>query len=128
MNVKSPLPSTILFVSQLQGRSQGDKVRFLGCVEHYDKKNGTLVLLHHYPKRWKTAPKVIVDVNPLLDTVKFHDLEVGAWTNVIGYISPQSQTGARILPCVQAVMIWSAGIINLDEYESALAARQKTGS
>lgn len=86
------------------------------------------MLVHHYPKRWKIAPKVLVDVNPILDMVKFQDLEIGAWINVVGYISPPSRTESSALPCVQAIMIWSAGIINMDEYESALAARQKTGS
>lgn len=86
------------------------------------------MLVHQYPKRWKTAPRALVDINPILDTVKFQDLEVGAWINVVGYVSSSSQTEASARSSVQAVMIWSAGIINLDEYESALAARQKTGS
>lgn len=86
------------------------------------------MLVHHYPKRWKSAPRVLVDVIPILDMVKFQLLEVGEWVNVVGYVSPPPQAEASAVPFVQAVMIWSAGIINLDEYESALAARQKTGS
>lgn len=78
---------------------------------------------------------VAVDVSPLLESLKSEDLSVGTWLNVVGYIRPlqhesqsQSQRSSRRnsarggpLCVVDAVMIFSAGSIEISEYECILS-------
>ena len=51
--------------------------------------------------------------------------QVGAWVNVIGYMRQniESQSTSKLrASTVDAVLIWSAGAIKLDDYESAVRA------
>ena len=77
-----------------------------------------------------------VNLDHVLDTVARSDLETGAWINVIGYVNAgfvRRQTVAgitvkeNIVP-VQAVMLWNAGAINVQEYERALMARMEAAA
>lgn len=90
-----------------------------------------------------------VDINALLDTVKSEELCVGAWLNVLGYVrhrhqprqqqqqqkkhkqqqhltsSKKNQTDAKpISVYVDAVMIFSAGPVEIGEYERILRDSQ----
>jgi hypothetical protein len=79
-----------------------------------------------------------VNIDHVLETMKGTDLEVGAWINVMGYVTAQDEEdtsnkarrGSRRQrhaqkKAVQAVMVWSAGMIKLDTYESALEERRQ---
>ena len=139
-----PLPTRLVFLSDLARLAPGTKVRFLGCIANYNARTGQLTVQHAYPPPPCLCPTALVDVNLLLDNMKSNDTDVGEWVNVIGYIDAESAriegqgkdsqicnrrhadkemrgvlAGAR----VQAVMLWSAGAIKLAEYESTLAAR-----
>lgn len=48
-------------------------------------------------------------------------MEVGAWINVIGYVERRKEKGIF----VQAIVVWSAGNVDLDAYEKAAVARKK---
>lgn len=81
-----------------------------------------------------------VIVDQVLQTTKPSDIEDGAWINVVGYIIDGPRTaGERAVSderkarsrrrkgsavYVQALMLWSAGTINLGAYERALELRQ----
>lgn len=79
-----------------------------------------------------------VDVNLLLSNIKATDTQIGEWVNVIGYVDPsnreRTQKGSRLkdmrssnVTRVQAMMMWSAGAIKIEEYERAVMGR-KTAS
>ena len=134
-----PLPTTITFLAHLPSHPQGTKVRFLGCVTKYDLSTGVLELQHAYPPAYDISVIAVVDVNLLLENLKREDLVVGAWVNVVGYVEEvinkrenakhmngnMGQGGiSRVdLLKVQAIMLWSAGGINIGEYERALTER-----
>lgn len=68
-----------------------------------------------------------VSVAHVLDALNFELTQVGAWVNVIGYVRNavdllQGSSSAS----VDAVLIWSAGAIRLDEYEAAVRNLQAT--
>ncbi|KAI9881149.1 MAG: hypothetical protein M1830_007127, partial [Pleopsidium flavum] len=113
----------------------GEKVRFLGCVAKYTTSTALLTLQHKYPTSSPTPSTASVDVNLLLSTLKSTDTQFGEWVNVIGYVAlgpvPESRVcktsaeGARrVTVFVQAVMLWSAGSVNLGEYEKVLEERR----
>ncbi|KAI5203524.1 hypothetical protein E4T42_06869 [Aureobasidium subglaciale] len=122
MSASSPLPSRLCSISQLPTLRSSDKVRFLGCVNHYDEATATLSLFHNFPTP-QDRQIAQVDISQLLDTIDRQLLQIGAWINVVGYVTPSTSTN-RIQ--VQAVIIWSAGAINLQQYETALVSRQTT--
>lgn len=75
--------------------------------------------------------KALVDVRLLLEKITAEQTSVGQWVNVIGYIaSPvpplvkQQSKRKMELPNVQiqALMLWSAGPLDLDRYGRCLAA------
>ncbi|KAI4192156.1 MAG: hypothetical protein LQ346_004446 [Caloplaca aetnensis] len=147
----TPLPTRLVFLSDLSTISTGEKVRFLGCVTKYSTVTGTITLQHAYPSPLSTqhsCPTAMVDVNLLLSTLKSTDTQVGEWVNVIGYVQGFVDDGdtkekmkwgsgagprnkeklgqqARIVG-VQAVMFWSAGGVKLSEYEKVVEMRKKT--
>ncbi|KAL2045664.1 hypothetical protein N7G274_002094 [Stereocaulon virgatum] len=136
-----PLPTTLTFLTLLPTHTAGAKVRFLGCVTHYTLRTGILELQHAYlPSSSHKRVLALVDVNLLLETLKREDTQVGAWVNIIGYVeglvkegktrekdveegSDEGPTYMR----VQAIMLWSAGGVNIGEYERALEERLKVG-
>ncbi|KAL1627414.1 hypothetical protein SLS54_002339 [Diplodia seriata] len=130
--MNGPTPSRLVFLSDLPRMGAGDKARFLGCVDSYDARTGTLILKHAYP----TKPSVIarVNIDHVLESVKCTDLEVGAWLNIVGYVrSPPPNRRSQMAQkknvadgvYVQAIMLWTAGDIKLDNYEKAVDARKK---
>ena len=75
-----------------------------------------------------------MDIELLLETLKREDVQIGEWVNVIGYVQQGVEGEGKTAAAgkdstqvrVQAVMLWSAGRINLREYEKALAGRLRT--
>lgn len=144
-----PLPSRLVFISDLPSLPQGSKVRFLGCVTSYTLSTGTLSLQHAYPPPPYPSTTVQVDANLLLENMKSTDTKIGEWVNVIGYIEwgarktqaardPEGGDGtSKRKPRaddvaqrsgeveVQAVMLWAAGAIKLAEYEKHLEDRKR---
>ncbi|KAF2488974.1 hypothetical protein BU16DRAFT_532018 [Lophium mytilinum] len=125
----SPPPSQLLFLSDLFPLAPGAKVRFLGCVQEYTVSTGTLLLTHNHPPSSPTpATTARVNIDHVLETLKSTEvLQVGAWVNVIGYITarPSRSAGDALREShVQAIVLWSAGSLNLEEYERAVEQRK----
>ncbi|KAF4169820.1 hypothetical protein CNMCM6936_006056 [Aspergillus lentulus] len=134
--MNGPLPSTRAFLFDLPSLPTGSKVRFLGCVRTYHVPTGHLVLEHDYPRRRfstnaGTEPaSVAVDVNAVLESVTAEELRVGAWVNVVGYVRRWSSDGGdhdvlrKLMMSnpvyVEAVIVFSAGTVELGEYERVL--------
>lgn len=92
----------------------------LRSVDEYVVGKATLRLKHQYPG--SEAHKIAnVDIQHLLETVKRHEIDVGAWINVIGYIERQTEKKGI---CVQAVAIWDAGNVDLDAYYNSVVKRK----
>ena len=153
---KGPLPTRVVFLSELSNLPHGTKVRFLGCVTHYTLSTGTLTLQHAYPPPLHGRAMAQVDVNLLLETMKSTDTQVGEWVNVMGYVeraAGEVVKARRALEAgnhskatklrdkgvnklkeevhkvkVQAIMLWSAGSVKLGEYEKNLEDRQRMES
>jgi hypothetical protein len=93
-------------------------------VDIYDNMSATLHLKDRFAST--TAPSTpgsaSVNVAYVLDALNFELTQVGAWVNVVGYV----KTTADGRCCVDAVVIWSAGAIKLDEYEAAVRDLQAT--
>ncbi|EFW20131.1 hypothetical protein D8B26_003423 [Coccidioides posadasii str. Silveira] len=144
-DVPGPLPTRLVFLSELPNLPVGSKVRFLGCVSKYTIAKGILTLEHNdsvsSPNRKgpRRAPgaRIDVDVNLLLESLSHSDIDIGNWINVIGYVRPLSPApslvlqneilksgGGRKKPSsvyVEALMIIPAGGIRVGEYERVLS-------
>lgn len=113
-------------------------------MRQYEVVTGSLYLTHNYPPT-ASGHQVfaLVNVDHVLESIKSTDLQVGSWVNVIGYVTPaaagaaktytvpaqaerrsKQDAAARRNVTMQAIMLWSAGAINLDEYEKALQMRK----
>ncbi|KAL4811519.1 CST complex subunit Ten1 [Aspergillus unguis] len=136
--MNGPLPSTRVFLADIPALPADSKVRFLGCVKTYHVSTGHLVLEHNYPRVRKSGPKskqhapsITVDVNAVLEAVTWEELCVGAWVNVIGYVRQTSpalgdnvkEPAGSVFASVHvdAVVIFSAGVVDLGEYEQILS-------
>ena len=145
-----PLPTRLVFLSDLPTQAHGNKVRFLGCVTRYVISRGVLELQHAYHPPPRKPTVALVDVNVVLESLKGEDMQVGAWVNVMGYVEEvlkegkreqgqeQGKTeqmkrkghsvreGPRVVGVrVQAIMLWSAGGVKIEEYERTLGERLK---
>ncbi|KAL8782216.1 MAG: hypothetical protein Q9213_005582 [Squamulea squamosa] len=136
-----PLPTRLIFLSDLPTCSRDEKVRFLGCVSNYNVSTATLNLQHAYPASSSNAHvTAAVDVNIVLERLKHTDTQVGEWVNVMGYVQGVEEqrggnkgvkygNGKRVsegkVVRVQAVMLWSAGGVKVWEYEKALEMRKQ---
>jgi hypothetical protein len=93
-------------------------------VDIYDSMSATLHLKDRFAST--TVPSASgsasVNVAYVLDALNFELTQVGAWVNVVGYM----KTTTNGYSCVDAVVIWSAGAIKLDEYEAAVRDLQAT--
>jgi hypothetical protein len=101
-------------------------------VENYDIKSGQLLIKHRYPQA-KPAITASVDISLVRETLKTSVLQVGAWVNVVGYVmiekpSPNPLRVESAIVKVQAIMLWDTVALNLDEYQSAVQARQNAGT
>jgi hypothetical protein len=90
----------------------------------------TLTLEHDFPSG--SIHKALVDVNLLLSNLQSTDTRIGEWVNVMGYITapPSNQhrnpEDRKTNIFVQAIVLWSAGGVKLDEYENVLADQLRT--
>ncbi|KXH41761.1 hypothetical protein CSIM01_07015 [Colletotrichum simmondsii] len=123
---RGPLPSQLCLLSDLPVRPQGDKVRFLGCVTAYSTHSAVLTLEHSFPKGSDIS--VLVDVQLLLSIMTSNQTRIGEWVNVVGYLTPappgtraKGTTREPRIAAVQALMLWSAGPLNLQRYEASFA-------
>ncbi|KAF6831827.1 hypothetical protein CMUS01_07178 [Colletotrichum musicola] len=122
---RGPLPSQLCLLSDLPSKPTGQKVRFLGCVTSYSTHSAVLTLGHSFPDGSNVS--ALVDVQLLLGTIKSDQTRVGEWVNVVGYTTlPPSGTRAKGTSrepqkvTIQALMLWSAGPLNLQRYEASL--------
>ena len=111
--------------------------RWLSSVTAYKTATGTLTLQHAYPSPRPHLPTAYVDILLPLSTVKPTDTQFGEWVNVIGYVTEGSsppgsnggddgtapKAGERVAARVQAIVLWSAGAVNIGEYEKVLEDR-----
>jgi hypothetical protein len=92
-------------------------------VINYSTKTAILTLAHNFPEG--SQRKAEVDVRLLLETLTSTDTRIGEWVNIIGYITepmPTSLTARNPYHAsIQAIVLWSAGSIKLDDYEKILA-------
>lgn len=113
-------------------------------MEQYDVASATLTLKHRYPEH-SPDRRIVVDIDHLLEDMDRHNLDCGAWVNVMGYVKgaleqhPAEKTGgarsekesrrqSRVghgCLLVAPIMLWSAGAIDLGAYERALEARKQ---
>jgi hypothetical protein len=85
-------------------------------------------LRDRFPAKSATSGAANVNVNNVLDALNVETSQVGAWVNIIGYLRHDS--GSQPMPkarvsIVDAVLIWSAGAIKLNDYEAAVRALQE---
>jgi hypothetical protein len=83
-----------------------------------------LTLEHNYPVG-ASSTKVVVDIKLVQSTISFTDTRIGEWVNVLGYVMGGHEDAVldRYNPCVQAIMLWSAGSVKPDGYEKSLELR-----
>lgn len=113
-------------------------------MRQYDISVGHLTLEHNYPLNKSDPHTVSVDINAVLGNLRWEDLRVGSWLNVLGYIrestpqtpsfssSQQSSQQSNEPPArvprrpvyVEAIMVFPAGAIALGEYERILRTAQ----
>lgn len=81
----------------------------------------------------------LADVRLLLETLKGADTAVGEWVNVMGYVtSIRINNTKQVAQCrggmqdveeaivhIQAILLWSAGSVNIGEYEKVLKDRKE---
>ncbi|KAL2130503.1 hypothetical protein VTI74DRAFT_6327 [Chaetomium olivicolor] len=125
--MNAPRPSQICLLSTLPSKQIGDKVRFLGCVRCYSQASGVLILEHRLPE--ETCPvHALVDVTLVLERLSSDQTRAGEWVNVIGYITHPSSLfdekaqNGNLSVHVQAILLWSAGPVDLRRYEASLKA------
>jgi len=98
-------------------------------VTRYNTSSGFLTVANSRPDG--ATDKVLVDVNLLLETLKSTDTRVGEWVNVMGYIMMPPEDRNVLTGChgtvtaVQAIVLWSAGSVKLEDYEKILIDLQR---
>lgn len=114
------------FLSQLHNLEPRTKVRFLCCVQDYDEDTALLTVEHKYPPGVRSRYcEALVDVRLVLETVERAVLQKGAWVNVVGYVlfverRDHKAKAAIGVPMVQALLMWDAGAVRVDQYEQVL--------
>lgn len=95
----------------------------------YTIASAQLTLQHNFPRM--SEVKAVVDVRRVLARLTAEHTSVGQWVNVIGYVassrpSPAIQSSKRKRDAssveIQALMLWSAGPLDIGRYERCLAA------
>ncbi|KAK4242554.1 CST complex subunit Ten1 [Achaetomium macrosporum] len=129
-----PRPSQLCLLSTLPSKQVGSKVRFLGCVNSYSPASGVLTLEHRLPEE-TCSVLALVDVNLILESLGSDQTRIGEWVNVIGYITdvPPLADGkdpSQRRPTVhaQAILLWSAGPVDVRRYETSVKALQPEGA
>ncbi|KAF4125759.1 hypothetical protein GMORB2_1004 [Geosmithia morbida] len=117
-----PLPSQLCLLSSLPYRTDGEKVRFLGCVLSYSTSSARLILGHDHPR--DTNVTAVVDVRLILESLGYEDTRVGEWVNVVGYVKakrrgrgPGAGGGGGLSVYVEAILVWPTGPLDVQRYE-----------
>jgi hypothetical protein len=97
-------------------------------VTSYSTSSACLFLNHLYPR--DSNATAVVDVSLLLESLTAEQTRVGEFVNVIGYITEQKITRDKKQPhqeskqvCVQAIVLWSTGPMDLQKYEKLVDAK-----
>ncbi len=83
-----------------------------------------LTLEHNFPLG--SNRQALVDINLLLGSLASTDTRIGEWVNVMGYVTrPRSEhkyitESIKHGTFIQAVVLWAAGSVKLQEYERSL--------
>lgn len=103
------------------------RANLLCSVTTYSMASATLTLSHKFPI--SSNVEALVDVRLLLERLTAEQISVGEWVNIIGYISsappaPVNNASKRKVEApavhVQALMLWSAGPLDISRYENHL--------
>ena len=124
-----PLAHRLCNISSLLFLSTHIQWRWLiehpSSVTSYSTASATLCLQHQCPR--DARDRALVDVKLLLETLKTENTQTGEWVNIIGYITassvqqdPASANHKRAEVHVQALVLWSAGPLDIDRYEASL--------
>lgn len=102
-------------------------------VTSYSTASAELTLHHNFPKT--SDVKAVVDVRLLLAKLNAEHTSIGQWVNVIGYIAvshsgptakiPKQPKTSESIVYIQALMLWSAGPLDVNRYEACLADMAK---
>jgi hypothetical protein len=95
----------------------------LRSVDEYLLKSATLRLKHDRPPSSNTRKTAYVNIGHVLESIQRHEVDVGSWINVIGYVERRKDKGVH----VQAVAVWDAGNVDLGAYQSAVEKRKEAG-
>ncbi|KAM3425249.1 hypothetical protein BST61_g7201 [Cercospora zeina] len=135
---RRPVPARLILLNQARLQHPGTKIRVLGCVHAYHAESATLVLKVDYAGTRSKTPTLLATIDNVLEHVNNDLLQIGSWLNIVGYVqqpvkvasSASSQrprrSTQRVTPLVDVLMIWSAGAIKLDDYQSAVRSYQET--
>jgi len=103
-------------------------------VERYSQSSGSALLNHNYPA---SSPSVTarVQLDHVLESITPTMTQVGAWLNVVGTIRKSGRRSRRrkgdsahVEVNVDAIMVWEAENLKLDDYEKAVEARKASNS
>ena len=107
-------------------------------VTKYSSATGILHLEHAYPAstvKDNRSVTALVDVDLLIGNLKATNVQAGEWVNVIGYVQGDTSDGNKdgmqagnkvvVEVKVQAMMLWSAGQVELREYEKSVRKRNE---
>ncbi|EXU96111.1 telomere capping protein [Metarhizium robertsii] len=121
---RGPGASKLCLLSSLPDQRIGEKVRFLGCVTAYNTGTACLTLGHVYPK--DTNVLVSVNIELVLETLQPGLARAGEWLNIIGYVidgpAGDAETTRSVGAHVQALMVWSTGPLDIQQYEREIGA------
>ncbi|KYK60313.1 Telomere length regulation/capping, TEN1 [Drechmeria coniospora] len=112
---RGPTPSQLCLLSALAKQSVGDKTR---SVTAYSTASAMLTLGHRYPAGSNAL--VSVNIELVLQTLQSGLTRVGEWVNVIGYVTAKPKANGSAdgpVACVQALLVWSTGPLDLQRYE-----------
>ncbi|EEP77134.1 predicted protein [Uncinocarpus reesii 1704] len=137
-----PLPTQLVFLSEIPNLSSGTKIRFLGCVSKYAVAKGVLTLespptADQHRSYGLARPAIDVNINLLLGSLSHSEVDIGSWINIVGYVrqlvpAPNttrqyqlSRAGSKDKApqsvYVEALMIIPAGGIRIGEYERVVS-------
>ncbi|EXJ67163.1 uncharacterized protein A1O5_09810 [Cladophialophora psammophila CBS 110553] len=130
-----PVPSRLVFIHEIPSLPAASKVRLLGCIVQYDAIKGQILVEHAYPRSASPIPRLWVDINLVLENAKPTLLEPGTWINAIGYTRSSGwQTGKKSgkkpqdlyeTVFLQAVLIWDATAVRIEDYEDILEEQRR---
>lgn len=103
-------------------------------IHERDANKAQITLRDKFPTATSEHPTAVVNIESILENVNHELLQVGSWVNLMGYVRVAPKSGKRDLKSakdvnksgsssspvhVEATMMWSAGAIKLDKYQTA---------